>query len=788
MSRTKFFWYIYGHNNYDKFNFEYVPVPWEDSYIHVWGTQWHQHGGAYLANKHTIKDYKWHFQSEQVLINPSQDNWKINYEIVEDDFDWSWRPHPHDPPYIYVFGNQWHSPERMPTLEYHVPGATDRKYVHDLQATLTKTTAHWKIIEDVPIDFDFSWCPDPYDPPYIYVFGNQHWDGESSATVEYHTPGATQRKFVDTVQATLGTLDIFFIDHNNAMSVSRFAQLKETYPAIQKTRYMNSMMETIQRCINKSRTSRFWVISSENDYLNFDFEWQPDPWQQHMTHVFGSQWNKWSNTFLINKWEFERNARWAKGIEEFPNLNFVKNQLVRASDDANNIYYVDWGNPESQDQLVKLKVKYPNIKTTRYVDNYLDTFKRIMSTADTEHVWIINSIVDYSKFDFSWQPEAWQAEMIHVFPTGFEKRGDTFYINVEMFKQQIVELELLDWFNVINYCDEQKLSRWPVPTHVYNTDDLVTEVRKYQFEYPYAIFTNAVDKHHFDMCLWSKKDRVVEGLSASGSVSVVPRDVKSDLRTQIYDYPYVNTQKLGLLSDESLDIIYISNGEPDAEHWYNHLSNVLEQEAAGYPTLKYNNTIKRVTNVNGRAAAYKAAAERSSTPWFFAVFAKLEVNPDFDWDWQPDYWQEPKHYIFHARNPVNGLEYGHQAMIAYNKRLVLETDETGLDFTLSKAHEVVPLLSGTAHFNQDPWMTWRTAFREVLKLKQFEDQSSTMEGRHRLRTWLNKAEGDYAEWCLRGAQDAVAYYNSVNGDQLELMRSFEWDWLRDYFNQRYKNA
>ena len=93
-----------------------------------------------------------------------------------------------------------------------------------------------------------------------------------------------------------------------------------------------------------------------------------------------------------------------------------------------------------------------------------------------------------------------------------------------------------------------------------------------------------------------------------------------------------------------------------------------------------------------------------------------QVVKEFDWLWQPDHLQEPKHYIFNALNPVNGLEYGHMGIIAYNKSLVLDTHESGLDFTLSQAHEVVPILSGIAHFNQSPWMTWRTAFREVVKL------------------------------------------------------------------------
>ena len=189
-----------------------------------------------------------------------------------------------------------------------------------------------------------------------------------------------------------------------------------------------------------------------------------------------------------------------------------------------------------------------------------------------------------------------------------------------------------------------------------------------------------------------------------------------------------------------------------------------------------------IRNVNGRVAAYQAAAERSTTPWFFMVFAKLAVDQRFDWNWQPDYFQEPKHYIFNSHNPLNGLEYGHQGMIAYNKKLVLENNNPGLDFTLSQMHESVPLLSGTAHFNTNEWQTWRTAFREVVKLKHFMATMPTVETEHRLNTWLTVSNGDFAEWCLKGAADAIDYYRSVDGDYEMLKLSFEWDWLRDKFN------
>jgi hypothetical protein len=149
---------------------------------------------------------------------------------------------------------------------------------------------------------------------------------------------------------------------------------------------------------------------------------------------------------------------------------------------------------------------------------------------------------------------------------------------------------------------------------------------------------------------------------------------------------------------------------------------------------------------------------------------------DFPWDWQPDRMQQPKHYIFHANNPVNGLEYGHQAMIAYNRDLVLANTGHGLDFTLDSAHEVVPINSGTAYYDDTPWMAWRTAFREVLKLRA---SMPDVESEYRLNTWLTK-DSSKGQWSMKGAEDAVAYYEEVQGDFNALRKSYEWDWLASY--------
>jgi len=214
--------------------------------------------------------------------------------------------------------------------------------------------------------------------------------------------------------------------------------------------------------------------------------------------------------------------------------------------------------------------------------------------------------------------------------------------------------------------------------------------------------------------------------------------------------------------------VFIDNGEPNAEQNWAFLN---------ITTANNNNRIHRSSGVNGRVAAYQAAARLSTTPWFFAVFAKLKVNGTFDWSWQPDRLQEPKHYIFHALNPINGLTDGHQAMIAYNKQLVLNNPGVGLDFTLDSEHEVVPILSGTAEYADTPWSAWRTAFRECIKLRGNTD----VESQYRLDKWLTVAMGKpYGQWSIYGAEDAVEYYDQVGGDFAELKKSYDWAWLASY--------
>ena len=500
----------------------------------------------------------------------------------------------------------------------------------------------------------------------------------------------------------------------------------------------------IQQANELSRTRYFWWVNYLTDYSKHDFLWEPVPWEAKQTHVWPSQWQDNGGTCLVP-------------VVGDNNVNYNHSILPRHKSAP--IIGIDHG----EGLTVNCKA------TTRYINDYLGTLRRILSKVDDEYVWVVSSVCDYTDFDFTWHPSEWQADMLHVFASEDQKFGDTFYVHVPTFLEKSKDIKLLEWYDTLCFHDEY-VKRRPIPVVLHNHDSQATAVWEHEFTTPVALFTTKqVDPNVPAINLWREQVKTVMPLSHSANIAIVPREAKTYIKKQLYDYPNIDKQYEEMFYDSPLDIVFIDNGEPGAEHNYHHLCWAVQRAQ--------NNKIYRSSGVNGRVAAYRAAAELSTTPWFFAVFAKLYVNQEFDWSWQPDYLQEPKHYIFHAFNPINGLTYGHQAMIAYNKKLVLENTAPGLDFTLDQAHEVVPVLSGTAEYATTKWMAWRTAFRECIKLKCNTD----VESQYRLEQWLTVAMGQpYGQYSIYGAEDAVEYYNAVGGKFDELKKSYDWEWLASY--------
>jgi hypothetical protein len=126
-------------------------------------------------------------------------------------------------------------------------------------------------------------------------------------------------------------------------------------------------------------------------------------------------------------------------------------------------------------------------------------------------------------------------------------------------------------------------------------------------------------------------------------------------------------------------------------------------------------------------------------------------------------------------------------IIMYHKEMVLNSmaweQIGGMDFTMSFPTESISLTSVYGDFAISPYHAWRTAFREVSKLCQWQLDQPSVETDYRIHVWKTHATGPNAEWVLRGAQDGAEFFAKNISNNNELKKAFRWEWLQNYFNQ-----
>jgi hypothetical protein len=222
------------------------------------------------------------------------------------------------------------------------------------------------------------------------------------------------------------------------------------------------------------------------------------------------------------------------------------------------------------------------------------------------------------------------------------------------------------------------------------------------------------------------------------------------------------------------DIIFISNDEPNAdENW-----EILRSRFA---------LAKRISNIKGIHNAHITAAKSAFTKMFWVVDGDARVLDEFNFDYAvPEYDLDCVH-IFHSLNPINDLVYGYGAVKLLPRRLTLNIDTTTLDMTLSINNKikVIEQISNITNFNVDEFSTWRSAFREAVKLTiNVTNKKDNGESLERLSIWCSMGKSrPYGSYAVKGALAGKAYAlaNTENVDKLKLINDFEW------LKQRFSN-
>ena len=373
---TEHFWIINEYCDYINFDwdwdFDFLPDEdvWAEEHNNVWPSPYQKDSGTWLCPEQDSQVIIYRADVEPVTLKDVlSSNWKIIEAIDKSSFDFKWHPDPTEDPYIYVFGNQWYSGIIMPTVEYHVLGATNRKYIKDKIAQLLPMPELFNTIHET-VDFDYSWRPDPTSPPYIYVFGNTQYPGNIMPTIEYVVEGATERKYVDDIVPKL------------APQPHKFQLLEDI------------------------------------DTTKFDFSWVPNPTSPPYIYAWGNQWNKPEDKISVQyvvegateyKYMEDRTIRNAC-INNWQTHDYVLQSSFDYSWEPNPNdppYIYQWGNKHYSSEL-QPTIEYI-VSGATSIKHMSQDVKLIISDK-----WIENYSIDKTKFDMTWRPDPTSPPYIYV--------------------------------------------------------------------------------------------------------------------------------------------------------------------------------------------------------------------------------------------------------------------------------------------------------------------------------------------------------------------------------------
>ena len=265
------------------------------------------------------------------------------------------------------------------------------------------------------------------------------------------------------------------------------------------------------------------------------------------------------------------------------------------------VFIMDMGGHDANVEY--LRGRLPHAKILRWTD-HLSCMRRAASQCRTRAFWLISSCCDYQDHDWLWDPVPWESHQIHCWSSGQQRFGDTFWVPRTHWLQQQDNINRIEDFQDVNFRSDS-IPRLPWQTVIYRQDTLPQALEESGCHTPYVLFSDRDVSIMHDPWLW--REQPVVAFDTGHAVSLVPRSAHGVVREQIYDYTWLE-QRIEV-QQRPLDVIFISNGESCAESHWMKLSSVMRG---------HENRLIRVDGVNGRRAAYQAAAEASETAWFFA--------------------------------------------------------------------------------------------------------------------------------------------------------------------------
>ena len=779
-SRTKMFWSIDGEHSISQI-LKYVPTRDEQKYLlnfKISDQLKHKYpdkeGGVYLVpksiNENTSIKYKGNLsvkskeypilyvEDVEDLSVVTEDSWLIDKEYqIDNDIDWA--PSSFESSHIHTFhvpGQLKHKyPDAMGGIRW-VPVDWSSEYViHDDLPVKPKkypvilvddpndyTQAKgqcWLIDKEYIIDQDFEWVPSNFEKDFIHTF---------------HVEGQLSHKYPEAI----GGIRWIPFDWETA-ETKIHTDSPFTKPVFEKYTSEEEGRE-------QTTKDWFWVIDPNVDVnSDFDFNYIPSIWDTNKTHV----WQK-ANPITGRQYDYG-------GVMLCPKVPQTK------------------GRPKYIRELACTQREYPvyHLQPNDYKDGLNDVYKRLAHQSNSDMYWVVDAFTQLdADFDFSYYPTQWDKKNVHVFQND---SGE--YVNVRLIpKNTFIDKEYTDKDIANNSFEHLKQINtiaskkpiWPV-VHLQSLEksEFINATKDIETPFVWTVDPDVkVDQSVLDngfmpvitdvnkVHAWQKTNPRNGNVHAYGGLRLWPTNAdysqitSSELKlNRIKNMQYVKEKGCETLP---FDIVVLSYQE-DIE--------VVESRIQLIKDKGLN--VEHVRGVKGIFEAHKEASTRVNSKMFWVVDADAEVTNDFMFDYIPDVYDEEVVHVWASINPINNLEYGYGGLKLFPTEMVREATSWGLDFTtgLSSRFKSMPQVSCTTKFNTDAFSTWRSAFRECVKLTLNEDSESSQ----RLEAWLNTGgDADFVEEAQKGALEGNQFALANKGNLTELDKINNYEWLREQWN------
>ena len=224
-----------------------------------------------------------------------------------------------------------------------------------------------------------------------------------------------------------------------------------------------------------------------------------------------------------------------------------------------------------------------------------------------------------------------------------------------------------------------------------------------------------------------------------------------------------------------IDIVLLSYDEPLAGQLHLRLERVFGRK------------VKRLHGVAPMRRALKLTAELVDTEQYWLADGDFEIDLEFDPGAHAPLDDGVAMAVLQAVNAINGLVAGYGGLKLMRTEAIRGMRDGTVDVLAALDRvDFRPVVAGVTRFNQSPFHTWRSGFREVAMLARGSEYGIDEDyTRFLIDRWCNSAGAPYASFGAAGARAGMAFARETAQDPDRWQCISDPAWLHEQFTSHY---